>query len=160
MASKQILPVEIVSKSDMVRLKHELTDLDEVLHQSGLRKGGEATSLPKIHPLVEEFASATGSNLLHKEDRLKLLKLVDSIMASAPVIHISFATTPSPAFLNKLVKWFRTEINATTLLQIGLQPSIAAGCIVRTPNKQFDLSLRKFLINKQSLLANAVRGEG
>lgn len=158
MPSKQILPVEIVTKADIIRLKRELENMDEFLHQSSLRKGGAATKLPKVHPLVEEFGKVAESNLLHKEDRDKLLKLAQNIITTAPVIHVSFAVTPSPVFLQKLVKWFRTEINSTTLLQVGLQPSIAAGCIIRTPNKQFDFSLRQFLSSKQDQLISSVNG--
>jgi hypothetical protein len=158
MTSKQILPVGIVSKADVVRLKKELEELDENLNQSRLRKGGEPSSVPKTTTVLEDFAQAAGSNLLHKDDRAKLLKLVEMIETTSPVIHISFATTPNPAFLEKITKWFRQEIHPTTLLQTGLQPSIAAGCVVRTPNKQFDLSLKHFLVDKQDLLLQQLRG--
>ena len=159
MASKQILPVQIISKTDVVRLKRELEALDESLNQRRLRKGGEPTALPKITPMLEDFAAAAKSNLLHNDDREKLLKLTDTVGTTSPVIHISFATTPAPAFLQKLVKWFREEIHPTTLIHVGLQPGIAAGCIVRTPNKQFDFSLKNFLAAKQDMLVQQLRGE-
>lgn len=159
MPSKQILPIQIVTKADVLRIQRELENLNESLHQSGLRAGGEATELPKISSMTDELAKATGANLLHTEDRKKLLAVVQKINKTAPVVHISFAASPSAEFLQKIVTWFRTEINSTLLLQVGLQPSIAAGCIIRTPNKQFDFSLRQYLQQKQELLFEMIRDE-
>lgn len=159
MANKQILPVQIVSKADIVRIQRELEDLSEHLHQSGLRKGGEPTELPKVSGTTSKLAEATGVNLLHEDERKKLLNLVKKINKTAPVIHISFAASPSAEFLGRIVEWFRTEVHSTLLVQVGLQPSIAAGCIIRTPNKQFDFSLRQYLQQKQELLFEMIRDE-
>jgi hypothetical protein len=34
------------------------------------------------------------------------------------------------------------------LVRVGLQPNIGAGCVVRTTNKSFDFSLRRFFDSK------------
>jgi F0F1-type ATP synthase delta subunit len=40
------------------------------------------------------------------------------------------------------------------LVQIGLQPNLGAGCVVRTTNKYFDMSLRtKFFDSRDKLRA-------
>jgi F0F1-type ATP synthase delta subunit len=60
-------------------------------------------------------------------------------------------TAPS-AFISKIISWFRKEVNPQILLQVGVQPNITAGCVLRTPNKYFDLSLKqRMLQNKDSL---------
>lgn len=159
MANKQILPVQIVSKADIVRVQRELEALNDQMHQSEIRKGGEPTQLPKVSAMTAKLAEATGVNLLHEEERKKLLNLAKKIHKTAPVIHISFAASPSADFLGKIIEWFRTEIHTTVLVQVGLQPSIAAGCIIRTPNKQFDFSLRQYLQQKQELLFEMIRDE-
>ena len=48
--------------------------------------------------------------------------------------------------------WLRREIHPVVLLTVGLQPSIGAGCIVRSTNKQFDFSLREDFLKKHDLL--------
>lgn len=156
-ANKKILPIAIVSKADMVRVQRELENLDVSLHQASLRVGGESVELPKVSVAMSELAEATGVNLLHEDERKKLLGFVQKTVKTAPVIHISFAASPSAEFLQHIISWFRTEVHSTLLLQIGLQPSIAAGCIIRTSNKQFDFSLRQYLQKQQESLFEMIR---
>jgi hypothetical protein len=72
---------------------------------------------------------------------------------------MSFATDPSSAFTAKIVTWLRASIAPNVLLEVGLQPTIAAGCIVRTTNKIFDLSLRQHFADAESVLLEALEHE-
>jgi hypothetical protein len=78
------------------------------------------------------------------------------------LLHISFAAEPSTQALEKILIWFRTNIHAQALLQVGLQPTIAAGCVLRTNNKVFDMSLRENLSKQKpflvQLIDSAVKG--
>lgn len=148
------IPNEIVSKADLVRVRRELEALQESLKQASLRK--QNTTNLQVSSLTERFAQVAQLDLGKTDDAGKLITLANAILSSAPVVHISFAATPNRAFMEKIVKWFRSEIQSNILLQIGLQPSIAAGCIIRTPNKQFDLSLRRYLDSKQGVLAQMI----
>lgn len=158
MATQNILPTAIVSKADVMRLTKELEGLNEELHQAGVRRGGATNTVPKATTMLEEVAAETNTNLLQADERDKLLAMLRDLSSQAPVVHISFAVTPSPSFLQKIVSWFRREVNPNTLLQVGLQPSIAAGCVMRTPNKYFDFSLRRAIAGKQDLLIEKLRG--
>ncbi|HSH55760.1 MAG TPA: hypothetical protein VK983_02970, partial [Candidatus Limnocylindrales bacterium] len=91
-------------------------------------------------------------NLLRKTDREKLLKYLSALLDKAPVLHMSFASDPSAAFMDKLVVWLRQNIHPQVLVRIGLQPSVAAGCILRTANKEYDFSLRQALDDQKPLL--------
>jgi F0F1-type ATP synthase delta subunit len=72
------------------------------------------------------------------------------------VLHISFSADPSVSFLEKLMAWLRKEIHPLVLVTVGLQPSIGAGCIIRSTNKQFDLSLRQDFKKKQDMLRDKI----
>lgn len=159
MADTQILPDTIISKADVTRLQKQVAELDDKLHQHRLKNNDELPNLPVLPAAVTLTVEAFGIEINADEHRAKFLKQLEGILANSPVIHISFAVTPKPAFMQKITHWFRTEVHPTALIQVGLQPSIAAGCIVRTPNKQFDFSLRQFLQTKQDLLVQSVRGE-
>ena len=74
-------------------------------------------------------------------------------------MHISFAADPSASFTEKIVAWFRENIHPNILVQIGLQPNIAAGCVVRTANKIFDFSLRENFNQSQQSLIDAIGGK-
>ncbi len=155
--SKELaLPVMVSSPADVGRLLRELELIDQALLQLGLRKGGTEVKMPKTSHLMDELVEMNKLNLLQKLDRAELEHFLATIRDKSPVLHMSFSADPSPLFTEKLMTWLRQEINPHVLLTIGLQPTIGAGCIVRTTNKQFDLSLREDFLNKRDLLLKQI----
>jgi hypothetical protein len=152
-----VLPTTIVAPADVLRIIRELTALDDFLHQASLRKGGAPAKVPVTSRNLEAIVALYGLNLLQAADRTKLLKTLDHIRLTSPQVHISFAADPSPQFTDKIVNWLRQNIHPMLLVQIGLQPSIAAGCIVRTTNKQFDFSLRQHFTDSRPLLVQKIK---
>lgn len=159
-ASKLQLSESVVSQVDIGRLRRELNSVDDFVVQSKVRKAGKQPALPRTTPILEEMAKHNKLNLLIEADRKKLDTVLKDLYSHAPVLHISFASDPSPVFLKKIITWLRSEIHPDILLQTGLQPSIAAGCIVRTPNKYLDLSLRKRFEQKRDLLRTSLEVGG
>ncbi|MDB5164287.1 MAG: hypothetical protein JWS12_905 [Candidatus Saccharibacteria bacterium] len=152
-ASQIQLPINLIDTTDINRAKREVEALAEFLDQASIREPGKQPAMPRTSKTLEELARINKLNLLIADQRQQVLSFLEYLQQKAPNIHISFATDPSAAFLGKIVQWFRAEVHPHTLVHVGLQPSIAAGCIVRTPNKYFDLSLRQhFNQNRQSLL--------
>lgn len=142
------LPLSIISRQDVIRLTRELKALDDFMLQAKIRKPGEGLSLPRLSRLLEETAESNQLNLLQEDDRKNLTGVLVKVRDNAPQVNISFATDPSAAFMKKIVEWFRREVHPVMLVQVGLQPTLAAGCVVRTTNKQFDLSLRNGFAQK------------
>lgn len=152
------LPLFVMSMVDISRLQRELQAIDNFMVQSVVRKAGQQPDLPRTSRNLEEFAKANGFNLLLEPDRRQSSQLLAALHdGGAPIIHMSFASDPSAAFLTRLITWLRSEIHPLVLLQIGLQPSIAAGCIIRTRNKYFDFSLRKDITRRQQLLIDKIK---
>jgi F0F1-type ATP synthase delta subunit len=143
------LPVLAATPTDIGRLQLELAAIDEA--QAGIRKGGEL-KMPHTSRLMDQLIEVNRLTLLHDQDRIALKEFLADIKEKAPVIHMSFSADPTPRFTQKLVTWLRKEIHPSLLLTIGLQPTIGAGCIVRTTNKQFDFSLREDFKKKRDLL--------
>lgn len=154
-----VLPVSVVGRVDVGRLQRETEALHEFLQQSAIRQPGTQPKLPKTSRLLDETIQANKLNVLVEDDCKKLLKLLKDTYAHAPILHMSFGADPSPAFTQKLIAWLRTEIHPQVLLQIGLQPNIGAGCLVRTTNKYFDFSLRHRFVERRELLVKALVGE-
>lgn len=142
----------VASPVDVGRLIHELELIDETLLQLGLRAGGKVVKMPKTSHLMDQMVQLKKLNLLQVADRVALKQYLTAIQKKAPVLHISFSADPTPAFTEQLMIWLRREIHPQVLLTIGLQPSIGAGCIVRTTNKYFDFSLREDFVKKRGLL--------
>jgi F0F1-type ATP synthase delta subunit len=154
---KFALPPLITGPGDVGRTLLELEQLEDFLRAAGLRKGGDGIRLPKMSRTLERLAELNDANLLQAAERQRLVAFLKSLQQHAPVLHISFASEPSAAFTAKIVEWLRANISQFVLVQIGLQPSIAAGCVVRTTNKSFDFSLRKNLAKNRNLLINALK---
>lgn len=150
------LPTLVFGVVEVRRLLRELELLDEFMRQSSIREPGRPVTLPRVSRVLDALAMDNGRNLLQDEDRHELHEYLKHIESTAPSIHISFASDPSSAFIAKLVTWLRNNIHPATLLQTGLQPSIAAGCVVRTPNKLFDMSLRQNLAGQRAKLIEAL----
>jgi hypothetical protein len=150
------LPTLVFGPIEVSRLLRELEELDDFIRQANIREPGKQPPLPKTSRTLDAIAGNNNMNLLHPADRKKLLQFLESVKAKAPVIHMSFAADPSATFTAKIVAWLRTNIHPYALLQLGLQPTIAAGCILRTPNKSFDFSLRNRFAEKRELLLSAI----
>lgn len=153
---KILLPITVTGPVDVGRLIRELGDIEDALHQLGLRSGGDKVKMPKTSRLMDQIVEANKLNLLHETDRSYLKQFLDITKQKAPILHISFSADPSAAFTQQLMTWLRREIDPNVLLTIGLQPNIGAGCILRTTNKYFDLSLKEDFAKKRSLLLQSL----
>lgn len=148
------LPLQIISQGDISRLTREVESLEEFFAQASIQ-AANAKTLPQASSMLTLINEENGLNILQKEDRLKIKQFLELIHTKAPIVHASFATEPKPDFLMKLTAWFRAEAHPYVLLETGLQPNIAAGCIFRTTNKYFDFSFREhFKASKAKLTAS------
>lgn len=153
------LPISVVSKVDVAKLMREIIALNDFLVGASNRTPGQAMQLPKMSRILEQTASDNKFNLIDENHRKELYSKLGVVLNKSPQIHMSFASEPSAKATARLLEWFRANIHTHTLLQIGLQPNIAAGAVVRTPNLFFDLSLRHYLKQQEPYLAQLLRGE-
>jgi len=152
------VPSLIMSPTDVSRLHREISALHEYLQQQKLRSDNQMVSvLPKTSILLNELADSNKLDLRDAATREHLIDFLSDVAAHAPVLHISFATDPTSAFLQKIVQWLRQNIHTSLLVQVGIQPTIAAGCVVRTTNKYFDLSLRRSFAKHGDDLVKALK---
>jgi hypothetical protein len=152
------LPTGVVSQVDVGRLLREIEALDEFLEQSAVRKPGTQVQMPRTSKLLDEMIQMNKLNVVNVAERTRLMNFLITLRAKAPIIHISFSADPAPLFTQKLITWLRENIHPLVLLKVGLQPNIGAGCVVRTTNKFFDLSLRQDFANKHDLLMAKIHG--
>lgn len=146
------LSAAIIGLVDVRHLQRELEGLEEFVRQSEIREPGKQAALPRIGRLLQAVATDNGLQLLQPSDRQKLASFLESVEKDAPRIHMSFAIESNMQASTKITGWLRANIHPLTLLEIGLQPSIAAGTVVRTNNKVFDFSLRHRFAEAQALL--------
>lgn len=149
------LPAGIIGRADVARTLRELQILDELMAQAALLVDTVPT-LPRVSQLTRELADINAFEIALAADRARLIVFLEKIKKSAPVLHMSFASEPSLEATMTIIEWLRLEINSYALLQIGLQPSIVAGCMLRTANKVFDFSMHRRLEDSKSVLRESI----
>lgn len=150
------LPERLVSSVDLSRTIRELQALNESVLQAQLRTPGSPTHLSRSGITLEELAHLNGIKLTDESQREQLIKLLQAFEEHATRIHMSVAVEPSARFTRQIIVWLRTNINPAVLLEIGLQPTLAAGCLIRTPNRVFDMSLRHRFSEQRGLLLDKI----
>lgn len=151
------LPTLIISPTDVAHLSRELEALGDFLQQSRIRNSSSPPSLPRTSSLFEELGVINKLDWLSSDDRERGAAFLDFLKVEAPVVHISFAADPSAAFMAKLVLWLRRNLHPLLLVRIGLQPTIAAGFILRTNNHVYDFSLRRHLTDSRRILVETLQ---
>jgi len=150
------LPTTIASRKDIIRLHREIRSFIDVSTQSIMRHDNPV-KYPAISDQLRALAVLNQIDMRDPKSCERLLQKIDTIKEHAPSVHISFPTEPSADILERLIVWFRKEIDPFIVIQVGLQPTIAAGVVVRTPNHQFDFSLRRHLYANRHKLGEALQ---
>jgi hypothetical protein len=153
-----ILPPSVISQADVTRLIRELNGLNDFFVDANARASGTPIQPRRLSRMLDQTAKTNGYNLLQQPQRDSLITELEAILQKAPMLHISFAAEPSPKSLEPILAWFRQNIHPQALLTVGLQPTIAAGCVLRTPNRWFDMSMREYLRKQEPYLAELIEG--
>lgn len=151
------LPAAIISRGDVNRLIRELNRFSDYL-VGAQYNGQDAAAARNVSPLLAELAQLNGYDLMDENRRSELNGQLEKLASSGPALHISFTTAPSPKSLETVLVWLRANIHPQILLTVGLQPKIAAGCVLRTPNRVIDMGLKQTLIKQQPLLLEIIKG--
>lgn len=150
------LPNGVASRQDVVLLHREVRMFLDAMNQSVMRHDSPI-KYPAISTNLRAIATINQIDLRDAKKCEELIAKLEEVKDKAPSVHVSFPSEPSTAALERLIVWFRKEIDPKVVIQVGLQPTIAAGVVVRTPNHQFDFSLRKHLYENQHKLGEAIR---
>lgn len=151
------IPLSLTGQADINRSLREIGKLDDFFLSAGSRKAGQSgPAPPRVTRLLSSLAADNRLNLLQEKDRAHLREQLEKIMREAPNLHISFAAEPSPKIMEQILSWLRENVHPQTLVVVGLAPGIAAGLVLRTPNKVFDLSLQAHLKNQEDYLAKLI----
>ena len=152
-----VVPPTLVSRSDASRLVREVEILDDTIRAQMLR--GHTADISRVSQILADIAAANKLDLTNEGQRLQLKEAIRTLKSKSPVVHVIFAEEPRPEFMHQLVAWMRDTLHPATLIHVGLQPSIVAGCIVRTPSHIYDFSIQHILKSKKPMLVQALQGK-
>lgn len=157
-----VLPPQLYNLAEVHRAQRDLEKLEESVRQQVTRQSlanAPAGSVMPVSEVLQSLAAENTYNLDQPADRQRLASELMAVSQSAPIVHISLAADPPMSFVVAITSWLRANVHPLVLVRIGLQPSIAAGCIVRTTNKVFDMSLRHRFEQNTNKLIQALSGE-
>lgn len=150
------LPLILASRQDLTRVHRELSIFIDLVMESVMRMDNPV-KYPAISATLRALALENQIDLRDERQSKKLLTTLEEIKRQAPVLHISFPSDPAPEVLQKMTAWFRKEISQNIFIQVGLQPTIAAGIVLRTKDHQFDFSLRRHLHKNRAKLIEVLK---
>ena len=157
-SSGLILPTAIATKADLVNVIRNLEAVLDTFVENSVRTdegvdfASQATVSSNLALLVKE------NQLEVSVETLKALQVwLNHLKDHAPMVRFTFANDPNPEFLASIVEWLRQNSGQFVLIRYGIQPSIAAGCLMYTPRKRYDFSLRKTILGRGQELVEYIR---
>ena len=155
------LPDGLSTMQQLRKVEREIEEILDQAVQGHIRKAqtGQSFSVKKPSQLLSELLVLHNAQLT--EGSLRELKAtVQDIKNRAVVLRVVLSSEPSPDVQSRLVRWFRSNFKTPVLLRFGIQPNIAGGCIVYTPNHRHDLSLRKEILTSDISMRQALEHVG
>ena len=154
-----VLPPSVATHIDLSRLVREVERIDGALIARDARDkvGVQQDEMPAFSEQLNDFLA---TNTLELGDdsikRSELIAQLRQLKASAPTIHITFASSADSESLQKIVAWLRESVHPQSIIKVGLQPSLIGGAYVRTANHVHDFSLRAKLAGHRDIITKEV----
>lgn len=154
------LPSNIATKRDIVKVLHEVENLAEERVQYEIRKEhGAKAALAEPSPQLHDLLSINSLST-QRPDLLKTKEFLQFLKERAPKVRIVFSSEPEQDVSRRIVEWFRHATGLPVLVYVGVQPTIAGGCLVFTPNHRYDFSLRKHLFESNDAFMRVMARAG
>ena len=152
--SDLVLPSSLATRSDLQRVIAEIERIDNSLNSAQIHEqiGHPADDSLTTSRQLADFLQINDIDIKNGEDRSRLLHDARHLKITAPVIHVTFATSADNDELTKIVDWVRQSVHPMAVLAVGLQPSLIGGVYIRTTNKVFDFSARSQLANGRHII--------
>lgn len=151
-----VLPEFIQTKLQVLKMVSELLQVEEFLKEAKHRQPGAKLILPNTTALLDKFADANKRNVLNHNQRTEMAHFLREVYKRAPVISLVLPLRADKAIVEAIIKWFRQNVHAQTLVQTSNHASIIGGTIVRIKHKTYDLSLAKKFDSSLSVLRSSL----
>jgi F0F1-type ATP synthase delta subunit len=149
-----VFPKTLVTRVDLARMVREIESIDNDMAAQRARAKTEkaAVSAPATSKILAEFLEMNKLDIVDDHQRTALKDALRHFKDVAPIVHMVFASDPSPDVLHELTEYLRTNIHPQSLISVGLQPGLIGGVYIRTPNHVHDFSIRSLLKSKRDVM--------
>jgi len=145
------LPSTVAGKREILQLQREVELLsnDHLQSRVAAREANKIRKIAEPSPRLVELLRVNGIKPDDASLRALSKELAD-LRATAPNIRINLSAEPTDEISNKLIIWFRKNVDTRILVTIGVSPSISGGFVLETEKKRYDFSFRTRLLNSIS----------
>lgn len=149
-----VLPASVITKADLTRLLREIEQLESDLTTASVQQklGRSPAAAPELSPQAADFLATRDDVFEQPQVRAECIKQLRALKDNAPMIHMTFASSPDRNSLQRLVDWLREKVHPQALIAVGLQPELIGGVHVRTTNHMHDMSLRAQLAGHRDVI--------
>ncbi len=150
-----VLPLSVMTRSDLRRLVNEIETIDMSLTTDALRRRSATKDIVApitVSSQLSDFIAANRLDLRDARARAQVIAEIRLLKMSAPVVHLTFATSVTTETLGKMMQWLRSSLSQQVVMTVGLQPELIGGVVVRTANRIFDLSVKAQLANSRQII--------
>lgn len=146
---------EIHSLSQLSEVIYEIERLLGRLQDSKVQQDvqGAPVGMASASARLQRLADLNSFNTIIGADLEQLLEELKMLRDKAPQVRLTLAGWPDAAVQERLVEWFRRQINPNVLVKFVVRSDICGGVIVQTDNRRHDLSYRELLINKRQRIS-------
>ena len=148
------LPESIATRSELVAVLRNVDEVLDLYIENKIRRdeGVDFSQRPEVSSNLAQLISLNDLEVT-PQTLSALKKWLEHLKDHAPVIRFTFASDPTKEFLTGIVRWLRENSGRFVLIRYGIQPTIAAGCLMYTPARQYDFSLRRHLLESNDVFA-------
>jgi F0F1-type ATP synthase delta subunit len=125
----------------------------EELHQYGRQVAGRGSKVDtkELSPAAADLLATLPAGQRDESPAIEELREgLEELAATAAVITLVLAASPSAQLKQELTSWLRTNVRPRLLVNFHVDPEIAGGIVIRSTNHIFDNSFRSALIANQA----------
>jgi F0F1-type ATP synthase delta subunit len=150
-----VLPNNIYSPDQVSTVVLDLNTFQGELRddQARAKIKSKKTEAPEPTALLRDVLDAAGLDNPTPDALDELRKLLENMLAKAPVAHVTLAALPKLPIKTKFAAWFRQEISPNMLLTFAVRTDIGGGAVVQTGSHVYDFSFRNLLMANKAKLA-------
>lgn len=156
------LPNSIGGKRDLILATRQIEKVlnDKLQDEVRAKYGAEVIGTKAGQRVLNDLLELNGIKEDDANSLKRLLQALEAVRQYAPRVRISFAQEPDQDQYESVVAWFRKEVDQGVLVQVGVQPTIGAGCIVQTNSRRYDMSLKTRVLNSTPKFLEVLRRVG
>lgn len=139
------LPLDVYSPEQLSSLLLELHQYINRVRSEAIRAKAKANNdadEPELSVVLASLLHGSGIDQSETAKLEALHKQLDTVLKTAPVMHITLPAMPGRTLKRQLTVWFRTQIHPESLLTFAARSDMGGGIMLQAGSHFYDYSFR------------------